>query len=345
VNLAIRVEKSRAEEAIALAEKLGIRDRRRRIVSRGDYVEIPVTGTGAEAGNVTEVIKDLRRVLEDEFELVEQESPVYARPRTLEEALAGKLPGSLMKKIPKTYKVLGDVILVKIPDEFSDYAEVIGKALLELNPHCRSVWWDRGKRGMLRKPDVVLIAGEGGETTHREGGCVYKFDVSKVMFSPGNQAERIRMGRIVRRGEVVVDMFAGIGYFTIPMAKKAKVYAIEINPDSYHYLLENIRLNDVESVIPILGDSMYVTPEGVADRVVMGHVSCHEFLPVAVRALKGKGWLHYHESVPEQIIERPVRRVISAVRAEGRDVRIEGVRKVKNYSPGVVHVVVDAYVF
>ncbi len=332
---AIRVEKSRAGEAIELAERLNIRDRRRRIVVVGDYVEIPVV----DCEELSELVK--------RFEVVQQKNPVFARPRSLGEALKRKLPESEFKKIerliPRTYKVLGDVILVKIPDELKDYAGEIGKALLELNPHCKSVWWDRGKKGMLRKPEVQLIAGEGGETVHREGGCIYKFDVSKVMFSPGNQAERIRMGKIVGR-ETVVDMFAGIGYFTIPMAKKAKVYAIEINPNSYHYLLENIRLNSVKAV-PILGDSMHVTPEGIADRVVMGHVECSEFLPVAIRALKGRGWIHYHEAVPEQVIERPIRRVISAVRAEGKNVRIECVRKVKNYSPGVVHVVVDAFVY
>ncbi len=336
-RLAIRVESKKAGEVIEFVERLGVRDKRRRVVSSGAYVEVPVV----ECEN----LKELLREANFDFELVKQEKPVYARPRTLEDALRSRIPENLMKKLPKTYKVLGDIILVKIPEELEDYAGDIGKSLLEVNPHCKSVWWDRGKRGMLRKPDIVLIAGEGGETTHREGGCIYKFDVSKVMFSPGNQAERIRMGRIVKKGEIVVDMFAGIGYFTIPMAKKAKVYAIEINPDSYHYLLENIRLNEVESVIPVLGDSMYVTPERIADRVVMGHVSCHEFLPVAIRALREGGWIHYHESVPEQIIERPVRRVISAARAEGKEVRIENVRKVKNYSPGVVHVVVDAYVF
>ncbi len=332
---AVRVNSKRAGELIKKLEELGLRDKSRRIVARGDYVEIPVR-FGEEL-----------RKLESELgvEVVEQKNPVYARPRTLEDALRDKLPENVLRKLPKTYKVLGDVILVKLRDDILDYAETIGKALLEINPHCKSVWLDRGKRGMLRKPDVELIAGEGGETIHREGGCIYKFDVSRVMFSPGNQAERIRMGRIVREGEVVVDMFAGIGYFTVPMAKKAKVYAVEINPDSYHYLLENLRLNEVRSVIPILGDSMFVTPEGVASRVVMGHVNCSEFLPVAIRALKGRGWIHYHESVPEAVLERPVRRVISAARRLGKNVRIEGLRKVKNYSPGVIHVVVDAYVF
>ncbi len=340
---ALRVNKKDAGKAVELAEILNLRDKKRLIVSRGDQVEIPVV----ECDLVS--LKSLKEMAEFEFEIVEQQKPVYARARNLKDALKQKLPESEMKKleklIPSAYKVIGNVILVKMPEELRDYARLIGETLLEINPHCKSVWWDRGKRGMLRKPDVELIAGSGGETVHREWGCLYRFDVSKVMFSPGNQAERMRMGTIVGN-EVVVDMFAGIGYFTIPMAKKAKVYAIEINPDSYHYLIENIKLNEVEDrVIPVLGDSMFVTPEKVANRVVMGHINCHEFLPVAIRALKGKGWIHYHESVPEAVLERPVRRVISAARAEGKNARIECVKKVKNYSPGVIHVVVDAYIY
>ncbi len=337
MKLAVRINKKLAGKTIKLIEKYNLRDKSRRIISKENFVEIPIK----DCENIRELLKG--------YEIVVQEKPVYSKSKTIEEAIQKYLPEEEFKKIrhilPRTYKVLGNIVLVKIPEELKDYSNLIGKALLEINTHCKSVWWDKGKRGQLRKPEVELIAGRGGETIHREGNCIYKFDVSKVMFSPGNQAERIRMGKIVKK-EVVIDMFAGIGYFTIPMAKKAKrVYAIEINPDSYHYLLENIKLNEVECVIPILGDSMYVTPENVADRVVMGHINCHKFLPVAINALKDRGWIHYHESVPEAVIERPIRRVISAVKKAGKNVTIGCIRKVKNYSPGVLHVVVDAYVY
>jgi len=158
----------------------------------------------------------------------------------------------------------------------------------------------------------------------------------------------MRIVKLVQDDEIVVDMFAGIGYFTIPIAvhtNAKKIYAIEINPDSYFYLLENIKLNRVNNVLPILGDSMYVTPEGIADRVVMGHIFCQDFLPVAISALKSDGYIHYHESVPEVIIQRPIERIKRACELLGRDVRIENFRKVKNYSPGVLHVVVDAYIY
>ncbi len=331
---AVRVPKEKAEEVRKFAERIGAKDKDRLVVCRGNYVEIPIyDGYESHFSN---------------FEVIEQTNPVFARKSDLYEVLKYKIPKELWDFIPRRYKIVGDVILIKIPDELEEYKGLIGETLLKIHKRCKSVWRDLGREGMLRRPKVELIAGEGSETVHKENGCLFKLDVTKVMFSVGNQGERMRMVKLVRDGEVVVDMFAGIGYFTIPIAvhtKAEKIYSIEINPDSYFYLLENVKLNDVKNVIPILGDSMYVTPEGVADRVVMGHIFCHEFLPKAINALKDDGYVHYHESVPLAVINRPIERVKRACELLGRNVKIEGFRKVKNYSPGVVHVVVDAYIY
>ncbi len=331
---AVRVPKRDAERVRRFAERIGAKDRSRLIVVRGDYVEIPIYD-GYE-----ENFKD--------YEIVEQENPVFAKKTDLYEILKEKIPEDLRHLIPRRYKILGDLILIKIPDELERFKGLIGEELLKLHPRCKAVWRDKGKEGMLRKPNVELIAGKGSVTIHRENGCLFKLDVTKVMFSPGNQGERMRMARVVEEGEVVVDMFAGVGYFTIPIAvhsKAERIYAIEINPDSYELLLENLRLNEVENVVPILGDSMHVTPENVADRVVMGHIFCHEFLPVAIRALKEEGIIHYHESVPEAVLKRPIERIKRACDELGAEVEILNFRKVKNYSPGVLHVVVDAKVY
>ena len=100
--------------------------------------------------------------------------------------------------------------------------------------------------GPKREPDVEILVGDNTETIHRENHCFFKLDVAKMMWSKGNTTERKRIGTIVKDGEIVVDMFAGIGYFSIPIAvhsKPEKIYSIEINPVSYSYLKENIALN------------------------------------------------------------------------------------------------------
>lgn len=328
---AVRVKKEKAEEVRKFAERIGAKDRSRLIKSAGDYVEIPIFD-GFEHYFA-------------EFEIVEQSNPLENPRKKFLELLSERLPNELLELAPKSYKVIGDIAIVKIREEVSNYGREIGKAIIESNPRIKAVWRDFGREGMTRKPKLELLAGEGSETLHVENGCLFKLDVTKVMFSLGNQHERQRVAEMAE-DEIVVDMFAGIGYFTIPIAKRAeKVYAIEINPEAYRYLLENIRLNHLGNAVPILGDSMFVTPEGVADRVVMGHIFCHDFLEVAIRALNGKGVIHYHESTPLKVLERPLARVQKACRKLGRECKILSFRKVKNYAPSVVHVVVDAYVY
>lgn len=330
---AVKVPKEKAEEIRKYAEEIKAKDKKRLVAPKDNYVEIP--------------IYDGYEVYFD-HEIIDQKSPLFAKEYDLAKILQREIPSDLDTYIPRKYKIIGDIILIKIPQELEEYKKRIGEILLSIHPRSKSVWEDKGKKGMLRKPEVNLIAGEGSETVHREGGCYFKLDVTKVMFSPGNLGERMRAGQIVKDNEVVVDMFAGIGYFSMPAAVHSspkRIYSIEANLASYTYLLENIKLNKISSVVPILGDSMYITPYGVADRVIMGHINSEDFLPVAVRALRCEGVIHYHESTPKAVLERPVERVKRAAKSEGREVKILDFREVKRYSPGVVHIVIDAYIY
>lgn len=235
-------------------------------------------------------------------------------------------------------KVIGDILVLK--SEPSNIQE-----LLQLPEVERIVKLGR-INGPKREPDVEIVIGDSTETIHRENHCFFKLDVARVMWSKGNTTERQRIGKIVKDGETVVDMFAGIGYFSIPMAVHSnpeKIYSIEINSISYGYLKENIVLNKVEEVIePIFGDCREVAPKGIADRVLMGYIgNTHEYLDTAMEILKPGGIIHYHESVPDILkFERPLQRIVDA--AKSREVEILKKRIIKKYSPGVYHVVVDA---
>ncbi len=203
--------------------------------------------------------------------------------------------------------------------------------------------------GAMREPEVDILVGEGTETVHRENHCFFKLDVSKIMWSKGNTNERMRITQLVQEGETVVDLFAGIGYFSIPIAVHArpeKIYSIEINPVAYGYLCDNIELNKVQDVVePIIGNCGDLAPVGVADRVLMGYIgNTHQYLDVALDALKEEGGIiHYHESVPDKLkFKRPVERIKKA--SKGFEVEILNKKVIKMYSPGVYHVVVDARV-
>lgn len=239
-------------------------------------------------------------------------------------------------------KLIGDILVVK-----SDVEDP--KKLLKMPGVNRIVKLGR-INGLKREPQVETIIGEGTETIHRENNCFFKLDVARIMWSKGNTTERKRMSTIAEVGETVVDMFAGIGYFSVPLAvhsKPSKIYSVEINPVSYGYLCENLKLNKVEDIVePIIGNCREVAPKGVADRVVMGYIgNTNEYLDVAMDVLSDEGGVvHYHESVPDKIkYIRPVDRMKEAAQAAGKDkVEILEKRIIKPYSPGVYHMVVDA---
>jgi len=214
-------------------------------------------------------------------------------------------------------KVIGDILVIK--EDVED-----PEKLLRTQRVNRIVKLGRIS-GLKREPDVTVIVGEGTETVHRENKCLFKLDVSKIMWSKGNTTERKRMSLIAEDDEIVVDMFAGIGYFSIPMAvhsNPAKIYSIEINPVSHGYLCENIHLNRVERIVePILGNCREFAPTGVADRVLMGYIgNTNEFLDVAMDVLKEDGIIHYHESVPDKLkFIRPIERINESASDAGRE--------------------------
>ncbi len=326
----VKVPKIKAEEVRKFAERIGAKDKRRLITFDGEFVYIPIYD-GYESFF--------------EFEVLEDENPVFAKNYDVRRIVAERISREVSSGI-RSFKILGDLAIVKLEGKAKEFGKEVGKIILETFPRIKAVWSDEGKEGMLRVPKVRLLAGEGSVTIHKEHGCRFKVDVTKVMFSLGNQYEKLRVAKLVEEGEVVLDMFAGIGYFTIPIAnhsKAGKIYAFEVNFDAYRLLLENVRLNGVKNVVAVNIDSRY-SPENFADRVIMGHIFAEDFIEVAIRTLEGKGYIHYHESVPEKIIERPIRRLEKACQKLGKSLKVLGFRKVKNYAPGVVHVVVDAYV-
>ncbi|HDP96965.1 MAG TPA: class I SAM-dependent methyltransferase family protein [Euryarchaeota archaeon] len=247
--------------------------------------------------------------------------------------------------LPDKWESLGDVLIIRIPDHLvqkqrqiaAAYAEVLG---------ARTVLRDMGIFGAERVPHMEILFGDDAETVHLENGVRYCFDASKIMFSSGNIDERIRMAGINVRGEKVLDMFAGIGYFSLPVAvygEPEKIYSCEIRKHSFDYLVRNIRLNDVEDrVIPVLGDNRDFDPPEMVDRIIMGYLKdTHKFIPKAVSHLKSGGIIHYHENCPNELFPRRFVERIRESAGEEWDIEIIFCRNVKSYSPGVSHIVVD----
>ena len=336
-RLAVVVDQVRTEAVIDAVRAEGVYDGDRSVRSYGEgRVAVPVTAPPEDI-EVHEVVRQV-----GEPRLRDLADHLRDRGWTDEE----------IARAPSSWAVLGTVILVDVGD--APRPGEVGDALLTIHGEADTVLAREGISGAHREPDVRVLAGEGDtETVHVEHGTTYAMDLAEVMFSPGNKAERARMGEVVSPDDRVVDMFAGIGYFTLPMARAgAQISAIERNPASFQFLLENVRHNGVtDRVQPYRADCRDVlerTGTGTdltAERVVMGYYEAHEYLDSALAALEPGGVVHMHEATPEALaFDRPVERLRGAAAERGRSVEILDRRRVKGYSEGVAHVVVDARV-
>jgi len=336
----IRLAAVDKEECESVRRELNARSavrRDRKIFERDGKVHIPITDSVDEC-----------TAEEIGFEIVLGESPPRSHHRAPMERILHEIeiPPDLNHLLPRKWELLGKVLVLRIPrglrkhlDEVvSVYARVLGAKTV-----CEEVGTISGT---FRTPSLRVLKGDTTATVHRENGILFKMDVARVMFSSGNIDERKRMGDLDCSGETVVDMFAGIGYFTLPLARHAgaeRVIGCEINPVAAQYLKENARLNGVEDrVLVFNGDNRNLPMGRVADRVVMGYLgTTHEHLNKAISLLKEGGIIHYHETCgTDQMPDRPVQRITEA--AGKRGCEILGVREVKSYAPAVSHVVVDA---
>ncbi len=263
----------------------------------------------------------------------------------LKDGLKGTIPQERLELLPSGYQRVGDIGVVFIHPGVDEWEKEIGGFVRKVFG-LKSVFRRGAVSGEFRVSGMRRIAGRANTTVHRENGCLYKVDLSKLIFAKGNSFER---GRVrAGEGERVVDMFAGIGYFTIPVAKgtpSCRVHAAEKNPVAVRFLKENIKLNRLGNVELFEGDCRDLALEGGADRILMGYMTGTEaFLDKALSFLGASGTIHYHNVYRKgELWRKPLGEMQSA--GLGRGFRMQEVlhkRVVKQYSPCKYHAVVDA---
>jgi tRNA wybutosine-synthesizing protein 2 len=256
-------------------------------------------------------------------------------------------------RMPAGYQRLGRVLLVRLPPALRPFFPLIGSAW-QRELGVSTVLVPYGPiEGEYRVPRLERIAGDTTETEVTEQGVRWRFDAAQIMFAAGNRTERARVGRLVKPGETVVDLFAGIGYFAIPAARLGgarRVLAVEKNPVAVRYLRENVVLNRVgDRVEVVAGDNRTVPlPFGTADRVFLGYLPTSiPWVPRALETVRPEGgWLHVHLVVDAHHAREnaagSVERALLGARAAPTAPLIA--REVKPYGPGRTHVVVDVRV-
>jgi len=221
----------------------------------------------------------------------------------LRQALTKKLTKKEMEFLKTSFDIIGDIAIIEIPKELVKKQKLIAETLMKIHKNVKTVCRKASERkGELRLREMRYIAGRRStETTHKEYGCNYRLDIRKVYFSPRESTERDRIARLTDNGETVMIMFAGVGPFSILIAKrkKAEVISVELNKDACRYAQENMHLNRVASRVDVVcGDVRKVCRPffGRCDRVVMPLPrEAHRYLDVAFKSLKPKGGtIHFY---------------------------------------------------
>ncbi|XP_051125292.1 tRNA wybutosine-synthesizing protein 2/3/4 isoform X2 [Andrographis paniculata] len=267
------------------------------------------------------------------------------------------LPLELLEQLPSRWEQLGDITVLPVTsfedERWSSISEELWPLITQSLGARRLARQGRVAQTGTRDSKLEILVGENGWVGHRENGILYSFDATKCMFSWGNLSEKLRIANLDCRDEVIVDLFAGIGYFVLPFLVRAnakKVYACEWNPHAIEALHHNLQTNSVADRCLVLeGDNRVTAPKGVADRVCLGLLPSSECSWVtAVRVLRDEGgMLHIHGNVKDREevswATHVVQSISSIAKSEGRNwkVSVEHVERVKWYAPHIRHLVAD----
>ena len=270
----------------------------------------------------------------------------------LKQAMIGILTEVEADELYGAFDQIGNIIILRIPDSLLHKRKIIGEVLLDKVKTARSVYCQSSPvEGDFRIRKLELLAGEDKtETEYKEHGCRFKVDVEKTFFSPRLSTERDRIAGLIKEGETIINMFGGVGVFSIVAAKKKKchVYNIDINPDAARLCSENILLNKLKGTVEsIEGDATKVIEERLleaGDRVLMLLPERSvEFLDSAIKGAKKKAIIHYychiHAEKKDQVALLAPQHFLSVVNVKSE---ILGAKIVRPVGPRFYQAVVDA---
>ena len=318
----VAVERERGETVRERLADAGLLDGDHEIAVEDGTIYVPVTDPSAVPADLSDRI-------------VERDAAERERPRT---------PADLLGYEPSLER-LGDIVILDEDDD--GRAREIADAVMTSDLPCATVL-NRASpiEGELRVRRWDVLAGNGTETVHREYGHEFALDVAEVYFSPRLATERHRVVETVEPGEFVVDMFAGVGPYAIPMAARgAEVVACDLNEAAIAYLEANAERNGVaDRVTPIAGDVRATTDAytDAADRLVMNlpH-SADAFLDTAASLAGEECLVHYYDIQKEDDPFGPGIRAIRAAAGDEYDVAVETERVVRSYAPHEYNVCLD----
>ena len=299
-SLSLQIPKKKGEATIRLLTKLSLLNRRLAPRAADEMLHVPLSREPKP-----EERKQLEKIVGEQILTQERFATRSLSVGSLEELLSGTLPSSVIPLVSKSFDVIGDLAIIELSPTAEPFERSIAEAVMKVHKNVKAVYSKAGAiTGNERvRPLHHILGAKRTETIHKEQGCRFKVDVSKAYFSPRLSTEHKTVAEQVRPGECVVDMFAGVGPFSIMIAKRqsdVEIHAIDANPDAAELITENAKLNKVQDRIRVwAGDSSAVVKDnlkGTSTRVIMNHPSqARRFLEPACEALRREGGIiHYY---------------------------------------------------
>jgi tRNA (guanine37-N1)-methyltransferase len=364
----IKVKKVNAQDLINLIKKhfknKSIFNKKYEVIEREEYLYFPLS----TQLNINKLRLKVKEQIPFEIIFIEGKKNLNYKSQSLEEELENKLPNELLEILPQSYDTIGDIVVVEL-DQYNsikypkEAKKTIANAIIKVNKNVKSVYEKQSKiKGTYRLRKLKYLAGiEKTQTIHKENHCLFKVDLEKVFFSPRLNHERKRISlRNIKKSELIIDLFAGIGAFSITIAKNhdVKIYAFDINPYANKLLKKNIKLNNLKGkIIPfkmnvknLLNSKNKIsdTLKNKADRVIMNlPEKSLDYIDVVCHISKKTGcFLHNY-----QFCEKPnsVKKAINNLKTElhkfkWRINRINHGEVLKSYSPKFNMIVIDALI-
>lgn len=370
-SLFIKIEKRNAQKFLQkinqkIKNKLII-NQKIQIIKDNDYIFFPLIDD-------TELINQLKKLIRNDFDFeitsrIGVSNQSY-KHKTIKEALLGKIPEKFNEFIPNSYDIIGDIAIIEFKKDFSLEKEKtetiknkIARAVIDINKNVVSVFEKESKiKGSYRLRDLKLLTGENKtETIHKENNCKFKLDVKSTFFTPRLVFERKRIASSqFKEEEMIIDLFAGVGPFSIQIAKNNNVnlFSFDINPKACKLMAENIKLNKLKGKITIhhldvrtildAGNKVGDFLKNKADRIIMNlPESSIEYINVACFLLKESGGIIHNYMFSEK--PDSIQKAINSLKEilSENDFRIENVlnsKIVKTFSPKSELIVIDLIV-
>ncbi|TFF88773.1 MAG: class I SAM-dependent methyltransferase family protein [Promethearchaeota archaeon] len=362
----VQLRKEYAQDFLDIVKSIATKDKildpQNKVIHQGDFILFPLN-------NFEKTKKLILDSIPDRFNInfVKQLRVVnlHFKFRSIEDALQGKISQKYEDLIPKSYDIIGEIAIIEFDDRvykenLTNIKKQIAKAIIHVNKNVKTVYEKTSKiKGIHRVRDLKLLEGKNQTLTlHKENSCLFKVDIKKTFFTPRLINERKRISELkFKKGEIIVDLFSGVGPFSIQIAKRreALIYAFDVNKTAIVLLKKNIQLNQLKgTIIPYNLDvkklkrshkEISQTLKNNSDRIIMNlPEKAVDFLDIAIFLLKNEGGIIHIYSFSDK--PSPPKRAFLTIEQKlnelGWTVQEKiFARSVKSYSPETDLVVLD----